>query len=155
MTELNFRETQQGLLARSLFERVLPLEVCEGQGGYYLGTMEPVTGGKKRRGKPFTRESEEIFATRTEAEEALAADWAWTQRRPYGLLAQWFGYKQLQLEICQSAAGYYLGTREEVPDDASSHLEPFTRESVEYWPNRRQAEEALRGLRPWEQRPQP
>jgi hypothetical protein len=47
MTELNFREAQRGLLARTLFDRELPLEVCEGQGGYYLGTMEPAPKGKK------------------------------------------------------------------------------------------------------------
>lgn len=60
-----------------------------------------------------------------------------------GLLAQRAG-KDLPLEICYSAAGFYLGTY----DDQG----PYTRESQEYWPKREQAQRALEaGL--WTQRP--
>jgi hypothetical protein len=41
------------------------------------------------------------------------------------------------LEVCQSSAGYYLGTRDQ--DSA-----PFSRESAEYWPTLGAAKEAWR-----------
>jgi hypothetical protein len=41
------------------------------------------------------------------------------------------------LEVCQSRAGFYLGTRDQ--DSA-----PFTRESAEYWARLGAAEEAWR-----------
>jgi hypothetical protein len=41
------------------------------------------------------------------------------------------------LRICRSQAGFYIGT-------LSDEGEPFTRESVEYWKKREQAEAALR-----------
>ena len=51
------------------------------------------------------------------------------------------------LEVCQSAAGYYLGTR-----DAAGA--PFTRESREYWPDPASAQRAL-DRRAWTQRHRP
>ncbi|WP_247664572.1 hypothetical protein [Ideonella alba] len=56
------------------------------------------------------------------------------QRPPLGLLAQRSG-QDLPLEICYSAAGFYLGTYN---DEG-----PYTRESQEYWPQREQAQRAL------------
>lgn len=56
---------------------------------------------------------------------------------PYGHLALTFSKKQLPLQVQQSAAGFYLGTRD--PEDGS----PFSRESVEYWPSRTLANTAL------------
>lgn len=65
----------------------------------------------------------------------------------YGFLAEKFGGEQLPLEVCQSVAGFYLGTR--TPEG-----EPNTRESVEYWRQRREADEALLGRRSWTQKAQ-
>jgi hypothetical protein len=56
-------------------------------------------------------------------------------RKPMGELARAAG-KLFPLQICQSGAGFYLGTCD---DDGS----PFTRESQEYWRKRGQAEKAL------------
>lgn len=53
----------------------------------------------------------------------------------YGKLAMQIG-QRLPLQVLRSAAGYYLGTF-----DAEG---PVSRESVEYWPQRTQAEDALR-----------
>ena len=61
-----------------------------------------------------------------------------------GHLASEFG-KRFQLEVCQSAAGFYLGTRDE---DGC----PYSRESVEYWGSRESAEAALEGRAPLTQR---
>lgn len=53
--------------------------------------------------------------------------------------------KVFPLEVCKSAAGYYLGTLNE-------EGEPFTRESVEYWRKQEAAEAALaKGA--WTQKP--
>lgn len=41
----------------------------------------------------------------------------------------------LPLQVCFSRAGYYLGTQDE--------LGPVSRESIEYWPTRTAADEAL------------
>lgn len=65
-----------------------------------------------------------------------------TQRPPLGLLAQRSG-QDLPLEICYSAAGFYLGT---CNDEG-----PYTRESQEYWPRRELAQRALDTGR-WTQR---
>jgi hypothetical protein len=54
---------------------------------------------------------------------------------------------KLPLQVCKSAAGFYVGTREE-------NGEPFSRESQEYWPTRQKAERALT-LRIWSQRRAP
>lgn len=63
---------------------------------------------------------------------------------PKGMLAAAAG-KAFALEVCKSAAGFYIGTLDE--DGA-----PFTRESREYWSRREQAETALaKGL--WTQKP--
>jgi hypothetical protein len=63
---------------------------------------------------------------------------------PKGMLAAAAG-KAFALEVCKSAAGFYIGTRDE--DGA-----PFTRESREYWQKRELAETALsKGL--WTQKP--
>lgn len=60
-----------------------------------------------------------------------------------GFLAQRAG-QNLPLEICYSAAGFYLGTYNDQG--------PYTRESQEYWPKREQAQRALDTGR-WTQRP--
>ena len=52
-----------------------------------------------------------------------------------GKLAASCGF-QLPLQVMQSAAGFYLGT--------SEFGMPFSRESVEYWPTAKDAENALR-----------
>jgi len=52
----------------------------------------------------------------------------------YGKLAQAFCGKSLPLQILQSAAGFYIGT----VDDG-----PCSRESIEYFRKREEAEEAL------------
>jgi len=54
---------------------------------------------------------------------------------PIGLLALHWTGKRLSLEVCSSGAGFYLGTYDE---DG-----PCSRESVEYWPKRTQAVDAL------------
>jgi hypothetical protein len=63
---------------------------------------------------------------------------------PKGMLAAAAG-KAFPLEVCKSAAGYYIGTRDE-------EGMPFTRESCEYWRKQDMAETALaKGL--WTQKP--
>ena len=62
----------------------------------------------------------------------------------YGLLAQQaivnscipLSEKDLRIEVCKSANGYYLGVLYEGM--------PLSRESYEYWPSYEQANEALR-----------
>jgi hypothetical protein len=66
-------------------------------------------------------------------------------KQQYGWLAAEFGKRQLPLQVCRSANGFYLGTREE---DGT----PFSRESKEYWPARQEAERALMS-RDWTQHP--
>jgi hypothetical protein len=51
------------------------------------------------------------------------------------------------LSVCKSAAGYYIGTRDE-------EGLPFSRESAEYWKKPDQAEAALQAGR-WTQRRSP
>ncbi len=67
--------------------------------------------------------------------------------RQYGWLAAELGKRRLPLQVCQSAAGFYLGTKEE--------NQPFSRESVEYWRTREEANEALLSQRKWTQRRAP
>jgi hypothetical protein len=55
--------------------------------------------------------------------------------------------KALPLQVCPSAAGFYIGTLD--TDGA-----PYSRESEEYWPTRPAAETAL-SKRSWKQRPEP
>lgn len=59
-----------GQIAR-LFGEDLPVEIIEGDLGFYLGTRED--------GLPFSRESDEYFATREQARRALSTG-RWTQR---------------------------------------------------------------------------
>jgi hypothetical protein len=62
---------------------------------------------------------------------------------PAGMLAKIAG-EVFPVEVCKSAAGYYIGTR-----DAEGM--PFTRESEEYWGKPDQAATALKKGR-WTQR---
>lgn len=66
--------------------------------------------------------------------------------RPAGHLASLHGRPDLELQVLQSAAGFYLGTFCEEG--------PFTRESVEYFASRQSAEQALASGH-WSQRPEP
>lgn len=59
---------------------------------------------------------------------------ATTQER-FGQLAAQCG-QRLPLQVCESRAGFYLGTL-----DADGL--PFSRESIEYWPQRAVADQAL------------
>jgi len=68
-------------------------------------------------------------------------------RQQYGWLAAEFGKRRLPLQVCQSAAGFYLGTKEE--------NQPFSRKSVESWRTREEANEALLSQRKWTQRRAP
>ena len=52
--------------------KVLRLRVCGSAAGFYLGTLE-------EDGSPYSRESEEYWPTRPEAESALEQG-KWTQR---------------------------------------------------------------------------
>lgn len=58
-----------------------------------------------------------------------------TKPQQFGMLALLCGHR-LPLQVCQSRAGFYLGTLTE-------EGLPNSRESVEYWPQRPQAEAAL------------
>lgn len=64
-----------------------------------------------------------------------------------GWLAREFGGASLQLEALSSAAGWYLGTRDE---DGL----PYSRESEEYWRSHDEAMAAL-AKAAWTQRRQP
>jgi hypothetical protein len=61
----------EGYLAKTFAGVLLPLELLVSRAGFYVGTATEEG--------PFTRESEEYWATREEAEAALAAG-SWTQR---------------------------------------------------------------------------
>lgn len=52
----------------------------------------------------------------------------------FGKLAAQDGY-QLPIQVLRSAAGFYIGTRDEI--------EPVSRESEEYWKTKPEAEKAL------------
>lgn len=58
-----------------------------------------------------------------------------TTREQFGILALLCG-RRLPLQVCRSANGFYLGT---LTDEGL----PNSRESVEYWPRRAEAEAAL------------
>ena len=66
--------------------------------------------------------------------------------RQIGLLAQQSG-GVFEVCVCYSARGFYIGTRDE---DGL----PYSRESVEYWPQRETAEACLANGR-WTQKPTP
>jgi hypothetical protein len=61
-----------------------------------------------------------------------------------GILAQKYCKLDLAVQVLSSNAGFYLGT---IDDEG-----PCTRESAEYWRNRKDAEQALATGR-WTQRP--
>lgn len=65
-----------GHLAREFGGVSLPLKVLPSPVGYYLGTLD-------HDGAPYSRESEEYWKTREDAEVALKSPSprAWTQRR--------------------------------------------------------------------------
>ena len=71
-------------------------------------------------------------------------DEAESQAPKHAWLASKFGKRELPLEVCKSAAGFYLGTTLEG--------QPFTRESAQYWPKREQAADALHSPTKWTQR---
>ncbi len=59
------------------FGEGLPIEIIEGDVGFYLGTRDD--------GLPFSRESEEYFATRELARPALSTGrWTQRERNPHG-----------------------------------------------------------------------
>jgi hypothetical protein len=64
----------------------------------------------------------------------------------YGKLASFYAHLKLPLHVLQSANGYYIGT--------SVNTEPVSRESVEYFPSRTNAETAMRNGT-WTQRVMP
>jgi hypothetical protein len=66
--------TQVGVLAIRM-DVLLPLQVLESNAGFYLGTSCPTEG-------PMTRESEEYWTKREQAEGALASG-DWTQRHHF------------------------------------------------------------------------
>lgn len=65
-----------------------------------------------------------------------------------GLLALQFGGVRLPLQVCRSAAGFFLGT-------VDGHGCTYSRESAEYWPSEEQANRALTGELNWTQRDEP
>ncbi len=72
MTETTIRRAPNGQLALVLCGRRLELEVLRTRAGYYIGTTH--------QRLPFSRESEEYFETKEQAETALATG-QWTQRK--------------------------------------------------------------------------
>jgi hypothetical protein len=71
------------------------------------------------------------------------------QNDEFGRLAKTYGNEDLPLQVCRSATGFYLGT-------LTPEGEPYSRESVQYWPTREEAERALKaGWKTWTQRPAP
>ena len=68
-------------------------------------------------------------------------------RPPYGILAMMYGGAARPVQVCHSAAGYYLGTLGE-------EGEPYSRESTRYWATEAECAEALR-TGEWNQRTHP
>jgi hypothetical protein len=60
-----------GQLALEVCRVRLPLQVCQSQAGFYIGTWDEFG--------PYSRESVEYFKTRKKADEAFATG-NWTQR---------------------------------------------------------------------------
>ena len=71
MKEIDSKLPAQGMLAREA-GKCFPLQVCQSQAGYYLGTLNP-------EGMPFTRESLEYWRKPEQAVEALN-NGRWTQK---------------------------------------------------------------------------
>lgn len=65
------------------------------------------------------------------------------ERGPFGMLAAYAG-RRLPLQVCRSAAGFFIGT-------LTAEGEPCSRESREYWRDRVKAEAALKNSA-WTQR---
>ncbi len=63
-----------------------------------------------------------------------------------GFVAHQYGKQKLPLQVCKSAAGYYIGTLQ--------NGMPFSRESDGYYPSESDAATALR-CRTWDQKPGP
>ena len=71
MTDDSVPSLRHGLLALasgSYFQ----LQVCKSQAGYYIGTLNA-------NGEPYTRESQEYWVDRAQADQALR-DGRWTQK---------------------------------------------------------------------------
>lgn len=83
--------------------------------------------------------ADKVVKAAADSEAAAAA-------KPCGFLAKLCG-RDLELTVCYSARGFYIGTRDE---DGS----PFSRESDEYWNTREGAEAAL-ASGSWSQKPNP
>jgi hypothetical protein len=66
--------------------------------------------------------------------------------RDFGWLAAQTG-RVLPLQVCRSRAGYYIGTRDETGA-------PYSRESLDYWPQPEKAEAALKSGT-WRQKQEP
>lgn len=60
-----------GKIAKEFGGKALPLKVCQSNRGFYLGTMDGFS--------PYSRESQEYFASETVAQAAMASG-EWTQR---------------------------------------------------------------------------
>jgi hypothetical protein len=63
-----------------------------------------------------------------------------------GFVAHQFGKRELPIQVCESGAGFYLGTL--------VNGSPFSRESVGYYPTATAAADALR-THSWENRTSP
>lgn len=67
-----FETMKCGLMASIHGNKQLPLRIMHSHAGYYIGTADV-------DGAPYTRESEEYFRKKEDAEEAFASG-RWTQR---------------------------------------------------------------------------
>lgn len=56
--------------------------------------------------------------------------------RKYGEIAEAFGFGKMELKVCRSGAGFYIGTWDDIEG-------PTSRESVDYYPTYEAAKEAL------------
>ena len=65
----------------------------------------------------------------------------------YGEIAERYGFGKMELKVCRSGAGYYIGTW----DDREG---PISRESVHYYATAEEAQKALEGDA-WVQRDHP
>ena len=109
----------------------LGLTVCKSSDGWFIGTSS-IKG-------IFSRESVELYPSEGVAQSALEQD-DWTQRRfrgigGIGLKAKRVAGLEIELQIWQSQAGYYIGCWTEEG--------PYSRESVEYFRTEKAAQRAL------------
>ena len=56
--------------------------------------------------------------------------------RKYGEIAKAFGFGGMELKVCRSGAGFYIGTWDDIEG-------PTSRESLDYYPTFEKAKEAL------------